>query len=196
MNNSDINLDIFQKFVEASKAKNFNILKHIVKSPKLREKCFDGIDTDQNIMITLFNSMIRFEHKEVLEFLVGLKEIRNQKTELTRIFSNSFAIAAGCGDIERVEFIYDGFKEYIDTSHDDYWCFRGAYKSCHEEVLTFLIMKLGMDKSIEAVRGCLDYEHIAQSKLICERLFPIKMMNEHLDKKLLKKEEKTKKYKM
>lgn len=177
----DLESLLSEKLQNACITGNLEIIKHFLKSPQLKNTVVDSLKSSLDIYLL---PSIKNQRIEVLDYLLSQKEIAHNKMALREIFSNEFCDACYRNNLETVKFIFFGkFKEYLDISYSNYWCFRTAYKNERSDVLTLLIMDAGISKYIPAVLSCMQRE---KSKLhdFCNELFDKANLKKMLEKGL------------
>lgn len=176
---------IAKKLLSACKSENFEIVKHILESNSLRDSATKSLVHSPKIFLV---PLIKSKNEKILDFLLSQKELADKKLQLREIFSDEFSMSCYNGSLADINFLYsEKYKQYVDLSYSNYWCFRTAYKNNREDVLRFLIVVLGITRYIPDVNDAMRME---QSKLkeYCENLFSMMVMKRKIEKELPIKE--------
>lgn len=180
-------MDIEKSLIQAATGGNLKILKHICETSLIPKN--QRLNVFENNLEILLDTPIRKMKKEVLDYLLKIEEIKQQKEKLTDIFSNQFAKCAGFSVLSRMRFLNENYKIYIDYAYSNYWVFRSAYKNNNMDVLKFLIFELGLNESIKDVKECVEFEPTKkETKNACLSWFKNKKTNDFLNNNLPKKE--------
>ncbi len=176
---------IAKKFLSACRSENFEIVKHILESKSLRDSAIKSLIHSPKIFLV---PIIKSKNEKILDFLLSQEELSNEKIQLREVFSDEFGMSCYNNSLADIQFLYsEKYKQYVDLSYFNCWCFRTAYKNNREDVLRFLIVDLGITRYIPDVNDAMRME---QSKLkdFCENLFSMMVVKRKMEKELPTKE--------
>lgn len=173
-----------KKFGKACDFGEIKLIKHIWESPSLKAHVIDDV---KNNLSNYLSQAIKKNYEEVIDYLLAQKEIANEKIKIRDFFSNEFGDACYRNNLEKVKSLFFGkYKEHIDLSYCNYWCFRTAYKNNREEILTFLILDAGITRYTPDVNNSMNNDK-SDYRDLCEKLFDKAVLKRKLEKDLAQK---------
>jgi hypothetical protein len=147
-----------EKFHNACKSGNMDIIKHLLETPSLSKN------------VDLANPSVAFKaleiacagcNEELIDYIISQPEMSKLKTNMgdlkfvqfnnvSDVFSDVFSTFCYKAELEKIHFMFDRekYREYLNFEYKNGRCIRVAYENSNHEVLQFLIIEAGVQKSV------------------------------------------------
>lgn len=170
------------EFFEACKYGEFDIVKHLLTSPELKN-CREGYG---------FRVACENEHLDIVKFLLTYPDFKND-VDIHAAKKEDFLIACESGNLDVVKYMltYPEFKEHSDIHSQEDSPFIFASKCGHLKIIRFFIFDMDIEKT-EYIE-----EHLRQNQNTeTENMFKLRDVNKQLQNELNVSDITPKKYKI